>query len=161
MTIESVTYADLAGRSGSSREAARSPVRRLRLPRQTANDGTVRVNVDLAEMHYKPAPSRAPCGHRADALKAQIEQLQAEVKAIAAGHRSQPAAGNQTAREGSKCVQSMTPPVNKPRRPRPPKQPHLSTTCRSDATNESGRVEGWRQRTALALLGVVPFSSDC
>jgi hypothetical protein len=49
MTIESVTYADLAGRLGTSREAARSLVRRLGLPRQTANDGTVRVNVDFAD----------------------------------------------------------------------------------------------------------------
>ena len=37
-------------------EAARSLVRRLRLPRQTANDGTVRINVDLAEIQYKPPP---------------------------------------------------------------------------------------------------------
>jgi hypothetical protein len=100
MTIESVTYADLAGRLGTSREAARSLVRRLRLPRQTANDGTVRVNVDFAEIQYKPVPKRLPRGHRADfdALKAEIEQLQAEVtkletekgtiEAIAAGHRA-------------------------------------------------------------------------
>jgi hypothetical protein len=41
----------------------------------------VRVNVDFAENQYKPAPSRSRRGHRADfdALKAQIEQLQAEV----------------------------------------------------------------------------------
>jgi hypothetical protein len=100
MTIESVTYADLAGRLGTSREAARSLVRRLRLPRQTANDGTVRVNVDLAEIQYKPVPKHSPRGHRADfdALKSQIEQLQAEVtkletekgaiEALAAGHRA-------------------------------------------------------------------------
>ena len=56
-------------------------MRRLRLPRQTGNDGTVRVNVDLAEIQYKPLPQRSPRGHRADfeALKAQVEQLQAEV----------------------------------------------------------------------------------
>ena len=100
MSVESRTYADLAGRLGTSREAARSLVRRLRLPRQTANDGAVRVNVEFAEIQYKPAPSRSPRGHRADfdALKAQIEQLQAEVtkletekfaiEAIAAGHRA-------------------------------------------------------------------------
>jgi len=81
MSIESLTYADLAGRLGISREAARSLVRRLRLPRQTANNGTVRVNVDFAEIQYKPVLSRSPRGYRADfdALKAQIEQLQAEV----------------------------------------------------------------------------------
>ena len=100
MSIESLTYADLAGRLGTSREAARSLVRRLRLPRETANDGTVQVNVDFAEIQYGPAPSRLPRGHRADfdALKAQIEQLQVEVTkletekgaiaAIAAGHRA-------------------------------------------------------------------------
>ena len=81
MSIESLTYADLAGRLGTSREAARSLVRRLRLPRQTANDGTVRVNIDLTEIQYKPLPRRSPGGHQADfeALKAQVEQLQAEV----------------------------------------------------------------------------------
>jgi cell division protein FtsB len=100
MSVESLTYADLAGRLGTSREAARSLVRRLRLPRQTANDGAVRVIIDFAEIQYKPAPSRSPRGHRADfeALKAQVERLQAEVTkletensaiaATAAGHRS-------------------------------------------------------------------------
>ena len=100
MSIESLTYADLAGRLGTSREAARSLVRRLRLPRQTANDDTVRVNVDLTDIQYKPLPRRSQGGHRADfdALKAQIEQLQAEIvkletekasiEATAAGHRA-------------------------------------------------------------------------
>ena len=60
MSIESLTYADLAGRLGTSREAARSLVRRLRLPRQTANDGAVRVNVDLSDVQYKPVPRRSP-----------------------------------------------------------------------------------------------------
>ncbi len=100
MSIESLTYADLAGRLGTSREAARSLVRRLRLPRVTANDGTVRVNVDLSEIQYQPLSRRPPGGHRADfeALKARVERLQAEVvkretekssiEAIAAGHRA-------------------------------------------------------------------------
>ena len=99
MSIESLTYADLAGRLGTSREAACSLVRRLRLPRQTANDGTVRINVDPAEIQYKPVPRHLPRGQADfDALKAQIEQLQAEVskletekgaiEAIAAGHRA-------------------------------------------------------------------------
>jgi hypothetical protein len=60
----------------------------------------VQVNVDFAEIPYTPVPSRFPRGHRADfdALKAQIEQLQAEVtkletekvaiEATAAGHRA-------------------------------------------------------------------------
>src|SRR5262249_59261586 len=100
MSIESLTYADLRVRLGISREAARSLVRRLRFPRQTANDGTVRINVNPAEIQYKPVPRRSPRGHRADfdALKTRIEQLQAEVtkletensaiEAIAAGHRA-------------------------------------------------------------------------
>jgi len=100
MSIESLTYADLAGRLGTSREAARSLVRRLRLPRQTANDGTVRVNIDLTEIQYKPLPMRAPGSRRADieALNARIEQLEADlaklemekssVEATAAGHRA-------------------------------------------------------------------------
>ena len=100
MSIESLTYADLSGRLGTSYEAARSLVRRLRLPRQMGNDGTVRVNIDLAEIQYKPLPQRSPRGHREDfeALKAQVEQLQAQVtkletekssiEAIAVGHRA-------------------------------------------------------------------------
>jgi hypothetical protein len=100
MSIESLTYADLAGRLGTSHEAARSLVRRLRLPRQMGNDGAVRVNIDLAEIRHKPLPQRSPRGHRGDfeALKAQVEQLQAQVikletekssiKAVAVGHRA-------------------------------------------------------------------------
>ena len=100
MSIESLTYADLAARLGSSREAARSLVRRLRLPRQMANDGTVWVNVDLSDIQYRPAARRSSHGDGADvdALKAEIEQLQAEVtkletqkssaEVIAAGHRA-------------------------------------------------------------------------
>jgi hypothetical protein len=81
-------------------EAARSLARRLRLLRKPGNDGRVRVIVDLAEIQYRPAPTRSPDGLRADmdALKAQIEQLQSDLakpeteknclKATAAGHRA-------------------------------------------------------------------------
>jgi hypothetical protein len=82
MSVESLTYADLAGRLGASREAARSPVCRLRLPRQTGNDGTARVNVDLAEIQHKPLHRCSQGSHHPvdfDAFKARIEQLQAEV----------------------------------------------------------------------------------
>jgi hypothetical protein len=81
MSVESLTYADLAGRLGTSPEAARSLVRRLRLSRQMANDGTVRVNVDLSDIQYRPAPRRSSHGDGADvdALKAEIGQLRAEV----------------------------------------------------------------------------------
>ena len=59
----------------------RSLARRLRLLRKRGNDGKVRVIVNLAEIHYKPAPVRSPDGPRADigALNARIEQLQAEL----------------------------------------------------------------------------------
>jgi hypothetical protein len=100
MGIESLTYSDLADRLGTTPEAARSLVRRLRLPRQTGNDGKIRINVDLSEIQYKPLPARSPGGHRADieALNARIQMLQAElarlevenscVQASAAGHRA-------------------------------------------------------------------------
>jgi hypothetical protein len=100
MGIESLTYIDLADRLGTTQEAARSLVRRLRLPRHTGNDGKARVNVDLSEIQYKRLPARSPGGHRADmdALNARIEMLQAELarlevenscmQASAAGHRA-------------------------------------------------------------------------
>ena len=66
MSIECLTYADLADRLGTTQEAARSLVRRLRLPRQTGNDGKVRINIDLAEI--KAAAHKvtgwSPDGHR-------------------------------------------------------------------------------------------------
>jgi hypothetical protein len=100
MSVESLTYADLAERLGTTQEAARSLVRRLRLPRQTGNDGKVRINIDLAEIQYKPMSGRSPAGHQTDieTLKAQIAALQVElaeleagngtVRASAAGHRA-------------------------------------------------------------------------
>jgi hypothetical protein len=100
MSVESLTYVDLADRLGTSQEAARSFVRRLRLPRQSGNDGKVRINIDLAEIQYKPLPARSPGGHRADidALNARIHALQAEIanleaenstiQATAADHRA-------------------------------------------------------------------------
>ena len=100
MSVESLTYADLAARLGTTQEAARSLVRRLRLPRQTGNDGKVRINIDPAEIQYKPLPTRSPGGHRTDieALKAQIAALQIElteleaenstVRMSATGHRA-------------------------------------------------------------------------
>src|SRR4029077_15887183 len=80
--MSAVTYADQAGRLGTSREAARSLVRRLRLPRQTGNDRTAWVKVDLAEIQQKPLHRRSGGGDHPvdfDALKTQIELLQAEV----------------------------------------------------------------------------------
>ena len=100
ISVESLTYADLADRLGTTQEAARSLVRRLRLPRQTGNDGKVRINIDLAEIQYKPQPARSPSGHQPDieTLKEQIAGLQDELKNLeaensmirssAAGHRA-------------------------------------------------------------------------
>jgi hypothetical protein len=81
MTTESLTYSELGDRLGSSPEAARSLARRLRLLRKLGNDGKVRVIVDLAEIQYKPVPTRSPDGPQADngSPNARIEQLQAEL----------------------------------------------------------------------------------
>ena len=99
MGIESL-HAELGGRLGASPEAARSLVRRLRLPRRPGNDGKVRITVDLAEIQYKPLPARRPAGHRTeiDGLNARVEQLEGELARLevenqclevqAAGHRA-------------------------------------------------------------------------
>jgi hypothetical protein len=100
MTIVNLTYSELGERLGSSPEAARSLARRLRLVRKPGNDGKVRVIVDLADIQYRPAPTRSPDSLQPDidALNARIEQLQAELakveveknclQASAAGHRA-------------------------------------------------------------------------
>ena len=93
MAVEALTYADLGQRLGCSPEAARSLVKRLRLPRQRANDGKTLVTVDLSEIEHKPLPARSPAGHLlvATELKAQIDLLETElarVEAAAAGHRA-------------------------------------------------------------------------
>jgi hypothetical protein len=100
MSIESLTYEELADRLGTSAEAARSLVRRLRLPRRPGNDGKARVTIDLTEIQYKPLRTQQPGDHRPDieGLNARVEQLQGEVAALeaekqcleatAAGHRA-------------------------------------------------------------------------
>jgi hypothetical protein len=97
MPVEMLTYAALAERLGSSSEAARALVKRLRLPRQRGNNGKALVAVDLAELNHTPTPrkatGRSPDDHRAVAatLKARIETLEAELgrlEAAAAGHRA-------------------------------------------------------------------------
>lgn len=92
MTVERLTYADLAERLKVSPEAARSLVKRLRLPRSRSNDGKTLVAVDLAEIIHKPLPARSPAGHHPVAeLKARITELQAELaklEATATGHRA-------------------------------------------------------------------------
>jgi hypothetical protein len=94
MSTESLTYTDLADRLGTTQEAARSLVRRLRLPRMKGNDGKARVNVDLNDFQYKPMPARKRDGQRADtveALQAELARIEVEkrcLEATAAGHRA-------------------------------------------------------------------------
>ena len=84
MASESLTYSELGDRLGSGPEAARSLARRLRLLRKPGNDGKVRVIVDLAEIHYKPVPTRSPGGPQADinASNAQTERMQTELATL-------------------------------------------------------------------------------
>ena len=94
MSVESLTYEELADRLGTSAEAARSLVRRLRLPRMKGNDGKARVNVDLNDFQYKPMPARKREGQRADtveALQTELARIEVEkrcLEATAAGHRA-------------------------------------------------------------------------
>ena len=92
MPTEMLTYSQLGERLRCSSEAARGLVKRLRLPRQKANDGKVLVSVDLSEINHKPMPARPPSGHPiAVALKTRVEELEAalvKVEAAAAGHRA-------------------------------------------------------------------------
>ena len=75
MAVKSLTYAALGQRLGCSPEAARALAKRLRLPRQKANDGKALVVVDLTEIDHKPLPARSPVGHLSvtDTLQAKIE----------------------------------------------------------------------------------------
>jgi hypothetical protein len=92
MATEMLSYSQLGERLRCSPEAARALVKRLRLPRQKANDGKVLVSVDLSEINHKPMPARSPAGHHpvTASLKARLEELEAalaKVEAAAAGHR--------------------------------------------------------------------------
>ena len=93
MGTEMLTYSQLGDRLSCSPEAARALVKRLRLPRQKANDGKVLVSVDLSEINHKPMSARSLADHQPiiASLKARIEALQAElakVEASAACHRA-------------------------------------------------------------------------
>ncbi len=79
MATERLTYSQLGERLSCSPEAARALVRRLRLPRQKANDGKVLVSVDLNEINHNPK-ARSPAGDRpiTGALQA-IDGLQERV----------------------------------------------------------------------------------
>ena len=93
MPVEMLTYAMLGERLNCSPEAARALVKRLRLPRQKANDGKVLVSVDLSEINHKPIPARSSADHHPiiASLKARTEVLQmelAKIEALASGHRA-------------------------------------------------------------------------
>ncbi len=97
MPVEMLTYAALGERLGCSPEAARALAKRLRLPRQRANDGKALVAVDVAELNHAPilrtVNGRSPDDHRAvaTALKTRIKALEAELarlEAAAAVHRA-------------------------------------------------------------------------
>jgi hypothetical protein len=79
MPVETLTYAALSQRLNCSPAAARALVKRLRLPRQKANDGKALVSVDLSEINYKPVSACSPADHRPDttSLNARIDELQA------------------------------------------------------------------------------------
>lgn len=90
MSKEILTYAALAARLGISSEAARSLVRRLRLPRSLSNDGKALVSVDLDEIRHT---ARSLGAHRSstDSVQATNEALQAEIaslKTTAVSHRA-------------------------------------------------------------------------
>ena len=93
MPIEMLNYSQLGQRLRCSPEAARALVRRMRLPRQKANDGKVLVSVDLNEISHRPMSARSPAGHHpvTAALKERVEELEAalvKLEAAAAGHRA-------------------------------------------------------------------------
>jgi hypothetical protein len=164
MSFESLTYADLADRLGTTSEAARALVRRLKLPRQPGNDGKVRITVDLAELEYRPLPARSPAGHRADidALKARIEALQSELseleaenstlRSIANGHR----ADFERERERSDTllleIVRFTAAVLSAREKAARLEGELSA-CR--ARSWSRRIAGLRARTARSLAQIL------
>src|SRR5262245_59139239 len=66
--VEQLTYAQLAGLSGCSPEAARHRVARRHLPRTRGSDGKTRVAVSPQELLQQPPSARPPGGdHPANA----------------------------------------------------------------------------------------------
>jgi hypothetical protein len=93
MAVEMLSYSQLGERLNCSPEAARALARRLRLPRQMANDGKALVSIDLSEIQHKPMSARSPANHHSAtaALKTQIETLQtglAKLEATFTAHRA-------------------------------------------------------------------------
>src|SRR5258708_28025651 len=89
MSIEILTYGVWGPRLKISPEAARSLVKRLRLPRSLSDDGRALVTVDLAEIRHTPQPSGSRQAGNIAVLT--IVALQAEIarlEASAASHRA-------------------------------------------------------------------------
>jgi len=93
--LEQLTYVQIGDRLNISPEGARAIVKRNRLPRSHDTNGKTLVAIDLEELQHKPlpvlAPRRLPVIEVVAALKARIEQLEAELAAEqerSAGHRA-------------------------------------------------------------------------
>jgi hypothetical protein len=90
MSVEMLTYVALGARLKISPEAARSLIRRLRLPCSVSDVGKALVSVDLAEIRHTPRPPRGRTDNSAS-LAAKIEALKAEITRLettAADHRA-------------------------------------------------------------------------
>ena len=98
VSIQTLTYAELAEVWGVSKDAARKKVEGLRLPRTRGNDGRARVQIDLGEVTHTPKPKMETGGGdlpettpgdrgesggspalEVQALQARISDLQAEL----------------------------------------------------------------------------------
>ena len=96
MSVETLTYDQIAERMNVSREAARAIVKRHRLPRSRSNDGKTLVAIDLDEIQHKPLPARSPRGHQpvseaVTLLHERIKTLEAELateQQRSGGHRA-------------------------------------------------------------------------
>jgi hypothetical protein len=89
MATEALTYAQIAERLNINTEAARSLVRRHRLPRQTANDGKVVILVDLAELPHKKLnrPLAALAADQQETSRLRLEELWARIAVLEADLR--------------------------------------------------------------------------
>lgn len=106
MSVEFLSYAELAARLNISREAARALARRRRLPRSRSENGKALVSIDFSELRYTPRPrigrQAAPIAASVTRIEAseieaskiealKIEAFKAEIarlEAVAAGYRA-------------------------------------------------------------------------
>jgi len=91
MPVEILTYAALGERLAISAGAARSLVRRHRLPRSLSDAGKALVSVDLSDLRHTQRSRRRAEATDVAAMAAKMAALQAEIvriEATAAGHRA-------------------------------------------------------------------------